>query len=87
MKITTTIHLEHDEALLLHALTVYASAKIKPPVEYDAAERKEVTDVAESIVTMAPLEVMERLAYKLRGLTPAIMAREPVLAAWRRLQV
>ena len=83
----THIELEDDEAVLLHALALYATALKKPPVN-DVGDIPALVEIAELHIALAPAEVMQRLANKMRTLTPVVTHQRPgILAEWRRLLV
>ena len=84
----TRLELTDEEAILLHGLGVYASALIKPPLNTDAETLMGIREIAKSVVVAAPAEVMQRLAEKLRALTPVVHSdRKAIVEKWNRARI
>jgi hypothetical protein len=84
----TRLELNDEEAILLHGLGVYASARIKPPLDTDQKTIDDLREIAESIVIAAPAEVMQGLAVKLRALTPTVATqRRAIIEKWNKARI
>jgi hypothetical protein len=82
------LELNDEEAILLDALSKYASALLKPPLHATHSHLQGIRSAAEAIVATAPAEVMQRLAWKLYpAFEPAMRVRKAILEKWNRARI